>query len=76
MHMYGCLMATWISVRASRVLMEFVADDDEPSTDFGHTCITYMMRGRLTMVWHAAITSHTSDAAERGIVPTILQYRE
>ena len=76
MHVYDCLMGTWTSVRASQVVMEFAPGDDGPSTDFGHTCITYMVLSRLTMVWRAAITSHTLDAAERGIVRTILQYRE
>ena len=76
MHVYDCLMGTWTSVRASQVVMEFAPGDDGPNTDFGRTCITYMVLSLLTMAWRAATTSHTLDAAERGIVRTILLYRE
>ena len=76
MHVYDCLMGTWTSVRASQVVMEFAPGDDGRSTDFGRTCIAYMVLCRLTMVWRVAITSHTSDAAERGFVRTLQQYQE
>ena len=69
-------MGTWTSVRALQVVMELVPDDDGPRTDFGHTCITYMVLSRLTMAWRAATMSHTSTAAELGIVQMILKYRE